>query len=306
MTDRTLYVCRPVYNAAELVDWAKSIGLETTLPADDLHTTIAFSRIPFDWSGVGRSEDVVRVPLIGRREFTHLGDSGALVLKFESETLAARHQEFIDAGASWDHDGYHPHVTLTYTTPPGFEPEDVRPWTGELVLGPEQWKPIDEDWAAKVVEKHHEETIVDTVKRMVSGLFGPVRTETRSSTIVPILKADTAKQIVWGWASVIEEDGKPVVDHQGDVVYEADLLDAAHDYITESRAAKSMHKGRRTGRVVESVVFTKELQKALGIDLGRVGWFIGMKIEDDEIWKMYKDGKLAAFSVGGTGIREKL
>jgi hypothetical protein len=121
-----------------------------------------------------------------------------------------------------------------------------------------------------------------------------------------ILKRDDEKRLVWGWASVIEENGEVVVDVQGDVLDEGELMTAAHDFVTEARAGKLMHQGRRIGRVVESLVFTKALQKALGIDLGKVGWFICMKVEDDRVWAAVKDGTLRAFSIGGSSRRVKI
>lgn len=120
----------------------------------------------------------------------------------------------------------------------------------------------------------------------------------------PFTKADDDKQIIYGWASVIKQDGKMVVDLQGDMIDEPELVKAAHEYITNARVAKMMHNGSQIGEVVESIVFTDDLQKALGIDLGKSGWFIGMKINDANIWKnQVKTGKMLAFSVGGSGQR---
>ena len=48
----------------------------------------------------------------------------------------------------------------------------------------------------------------------------------------------------------------------------------------------------------------KDVQKALGIDLGKVGWFGAMRFRDDEVWAAVKSGKFRAFSIGGTGVRE--
>jgi hypothetical protein len=53
-------------------------------------------------------------------------------------------------------------------------------------------------------------------------------------------------------------------------------------------------------------VFAPEVQKALGVDLGKVGWFIGLKIEDVGVWKRVKSGELSAFSFGGRGVREPI
>jgi hypothetical protein len=121
-----------------------------------------------------------------------------------------------------------------------------------------------------------------------------------------ITKVDEDQRLVSGWFSVIEDGGERVVDAQGDVISEAALVKAAHDFMRDSRAGKAMHQGRRAADVVESIVFTRDLQKALGIDLGKVGWFATMKVRDDEVWKRVKSGELCAFSIGGTGRRRKI
>lgn len=119
-----------------------------------------------------------------------------------------------------------------------------------------------------------------------------------------IFKTDDDQRLVWAWASIIEEGGEVVIDKQGDMILEDDLLAAAHDFMIESRTVKKMHRGPRVGRVVESMVMTKSLQQALGIELDRVGWLVCLKVEDDETWKAVKKGQLAALSVGGTAERE--
>ena len=119
-------------------------------------------------------------------------------------------------------------------------------------------------------------------------------------------KIDEAKRLVYGWASVIEKDGKPVVDWQGDVITEADLVKAVHEFNTEYREGKTMHKGAATGETVESMVFTHDVQKSLGIDLGKVGWFICYKVHDDATWSRVVSKELRAFSIGGTGQRVAL
>jgi len=117
-----------------------------------------------------------------------------------------------------------------------------------------------------------------------------------------ITKSDSASRIVWGWASVIEKDGESIFDHQGDRIAEDVLAKAAHDFVSDYRVGKVMHSGRKVGALVESVVFTKELQKALGIDLGKVGWFIGMRVSED-VFKRVESGELQAFSIGGIATK---
>lgn len=114
-----------------------------------------------------------------------------------------------------------------------------------------------------------------------------------------------AKGLVYGWASVIEKDGKIVTDHEGDRIDIEDLTDAAHNFITKSRNGGVLHDeyGHHIGHIVESVIFSKQLQKALGIDLGKVGWLIGYQITDPRVKMMVKGGLLKSFSVGGKGRR---
>ena len=112
-------------------------------------------------------------------------------------------------------------------------------------------------------------------------------------------------QLVTGWASIIEEDGEAVVDKQGDMISESELIQAAHKFVSDSREAKVMHKGDEVGEIVESLVFTPDLQKALGIDLKKVGWLITMKV-NDETWDRVKKGELRAFSIGGKAHREEI
>jgi hypothetical protein len=117
---------------------------------------------------------------------------------------------------------------------------------------------------------------------------------------------DTMKQgLVYGWASVIEDNGQMVTDHEGDRVEEVELVKAAHHYISNSRQGGVLHDqfGHSIGHIVESVVFTKELQKALGIDLKKVGWLIGYQVVDPRVKLLVKGGMLKSFSIGGKGRR---
>lgn len=120
-----------------------------------------------------------------------------------------------------------------------------------------------------------------------------------AKALATVVKIDDEMRVVWGWASVIEEGGRPVIDLQGDMISEKTLVAAAHGF-AGVRAIKAMHGGEDVGTLVESVVLTRALQKALGIDLGKVGWLIAAKIEDDAAWAKVKSGDFPAFSIGGT------
>ena len=103
-------------------------------------------------------------------------------------------------------------------------------------------------------------------------------------------------------------DGEQLEDRQHDIIDPEDLEEAAYDYVLNFGDAGEEHIDslRKKGKLVESCVFTKEKQKALGIPDGVVpeGWWIGFKIEDDAAWEKVKDGTYRMFSIEGTATRE--
>lgn len=122
-----------------------------------------------------------------------------------------------------------------------------------------------------------------------------------------IEKIDVEKRLVGGWASVIERpDGTPIVDSQGDVIFEDDLVEAAHAFMAKSRELGYNHKIKKgLGTIVESVVFTKGLKEKMGLPASfPTGWYILAKVHDDDVWALVKSGELKAFSIGGSGVRE--
>ncbi|MHA3913858.1 anti-CBASS protein Acb1 family protein [Halovulum sp. GXIMD14793] len=148
---RTLYVRRNVLNAKDILAWAREQGFETTLAEDDLHVTIAFSRKPVDWMKVGTAweEDLEVVPG-GARIMDRFGD--ARVLLFASSALSWRHEEIMRSGATWDHPEYQPHITISYSdTSPDIN--EIRPYRGKIILGPEIFEEINEKWLEGVVEQ---------------------------------------------------------------------------------------------------------------------------------------------------------
>ncbi|UCC74380.1 MAG: ChaB family protein, partial [Gemmatimonadota bacterium] len=109
-----------------------------------------------------------------------------------------------------------------------------------------------------------------------------VRRLDRAEKSFDVAKVDEDQRLVFGWASIIEnDDGTPLVDLQGDIITPDALEKAAYRFVLDSRKAGEMHQ--RTdgiGRLVESFVLTPEKAAALGIDK-RSGWWVGFKIDDD-------------------------
>ncbi len=124
-----------------------------------------------------------------------------------------------------------------------------------------------------------------------------------------VMKSNDERRLVFGWANVaVRVDGKQIVDLQQDAIDPEELEKAAYAYVAEFGTAGEMHQRGGVGRVVESVVFTKEKANALGIppDILPEGWWIGFKITDDEVWEKVKKGEYAMFSIEGKAIREPM
>lgn len=156
---RSLYVHRKLLNGAEFIAWAKAQGFETTVPAEELHVTIAYSRTPVDWLEIDSDwandeNGNLTVAPGGARLVEPLGDKGAVVLLFNASHLSYRHLRIREqSSASHDFNEYQPHVTITYSVPEGFDVAAVQPFTGALKFGPEIFEEIDDDWTSGIKER---------------------------------------------------------------------------------------------------------------------------------------------------------
>lgn len=124
----------------------------------------------------------------------------------------------------------------------------------------------------------------------------------RKSASVKIAKVDNDHRLIFGWASVVTKGGKLVVDKQGDVIEPHELEPAAYAYVRDHRGHGYMHERVISSDLIESMMFTAEKQKALGIDLGQEGWWVGFYVADDAVWNDVKAGRLPEFSIGGMSL----
>jgi len=147
---RTLYVSRKVTNAAEIIAWAKEQGFKDIVRPSELHVTIAYSRTPVDWMKMGENwsdngKGGLTIPPGGPRLMEAFGQTGeAKVLIFSSSALSWRHEDMKRNGASWDHDEYQPHLTISYD-PDAPDLDKVEPYRGKIELGPEIFEEVKED-----------------------------------------------------------------------------------------------------------------------------------------------------------------
>lgn len=119
-----------------------------------------------------------------------------------------------------------------------------------------------------------------------------------------VLKLDEEQRILYGWASVTKVDDQLVVDRQGDRIETDTLHKAVNVFMKEVRVGKLMHQGEQVGQIIHSFPVSKEIMGALGIQTNMEGWITGYYVEDDQLWQDVKSGKYAAFSIGGTAMKE--
>jgi hypothetical protein len=123
-----------------------------------------------------------------------------------------------------------------------------------------------------------------------------------------IVKSDDDKRLVFGWANVaVRASGEVIKDFQNDIIEIEVLEKAVYEYTLDFGTAGEMHQRGGVGRLVESVVFTKEKAAAMGIPEGFLpeGWWVGYRIDNDEVWNKIKSGEYSMFSIEGTARREE-
>jgi hypothetical protein len=123
-------------------------------------------------------------------------------------------------------------------------------------------------------------------------------------------KTDTDKRQAFGWASVVEVDGAPIIDLQGDFITPSEIEKAAYTYVQKSRVGGSQHERDdfdnpvRAGEMIESFVSTPEKIEKMGLPSDfPVGWWVGYQYHDDATWEDIKSGRKTGFSIHGRGKR---
>lgn len=114
------------------------------------------------------------------------------------------------------------------------------------------------------------------------------------------------EQLVFGWASVAKDaKGNRPLDWHGDLIDPEDLEKAVYEFVLEFGESNEMHRADSVnGKLVESIMFTKEKMKSMGIPDGIVpeGWWCGFKIENREVYMKVKTGVYKMFSIEGAAV----
>lgn len=121
-----------------------------------------------------------------------------------------------------------------------------------------------------------------------------------------IMKSDDDKMLAFGWANVsMRVDGELIEDWQGDIIEPEELENAAYEYVRLFGDGGEMHERGGVAVLIESIVFTEEKMQAMGIPAGTlpIGWWIGFKVTDEDVWQKVKDGTYPMFSIEGEAER---
>lgn len=121
-----------------------------------------------------------------------------------------------------------------------------------------------------------------------------------------IMKSDDEKMLAFGWANVsMRVDGELIEDWQGDIIEPEELEAAAYKYVRLYGDGGEMHERGGVAVLIESVVFTEEKMQVMGIPAGTlpVGWWIGFKVTDKDVWEKVKNGTYPMFSIEGEAER---
>lgn len=149
------------------------------------------------------------------------------------------------------------------------------------------------------------------MRRFSDLIINPVKNLPKKSNPVlknrfKIIKSNDERMLAFGWASVsMRVDGEIIEDWQQDIVEPEELENAAYNFVELYREGGEMHERGGAAILIESVVFTEEKMKAMGIPIGTlpIGWWIGFKVLDKGVWNKVKDGTYSMFSIEGEAER---
>lgn len=288
-----LYVYRQILNGDVIAAWCREQGFPSVRDPATMHVTITWTKDPVEWLKMGEpdswplnADGQMIVPAGGPRvleAFGGEGDPKVIVLGFASSALSYRNRAMRDKGAAWKYPDYTPHITLCADAG-DFDIGAIKPFTGELILGPEIFEPIDEKWREKIIEKG-------------------ASSEIRKANI------DDDHGLVFGFATISKVAGEDFYDSQrdpatgelaADHIPEAAMVDAALRYAKSERFAKEMHEGEANGMVPFIMPITTDIRDYI-VKNDFTGLFIGMHPDPAALAK-FKSGDYRGFSIGGNRI----
>ena len=114
-----------------------------------------------------------------------------------------------------------------------------------------------------------------------------------------IAKADTDRNLIFGWPIISSVRGKAYVDKQNDVIPFDSALDAMIAFTKGDRDSLVQHEGQALGKVIFIMPLDSEICKGLKISTDREGVCVAIQVEP-EVMRLYETGKLTGLSIGGS------
>lgn len=149
-------------------------------------------------------------------------------------------------------------------------------------------KNIDVEWISLVKKGANKRPVI-----FKSGDKDPAAPELRT---IPIQKIDEEKRMIFGIVYAPDD-----VDTQGEYANAEDIEAAAHAFMKDLKNARIDKQHNETPEeafVAESWIVRKG--DPLFSDEKEGAWAVGIKVEDDDLWKSAKAGEIGGLSMGGT------
>lgn len=115
---------------------------------------------------------------------------------------------------------------------------------------------------------------------------------------VDLIKAHEELGMLFGYAVICLDNGKPYFDLQGDYIPEDVMLRAALDFMSSYRYAYDSHI-YGIGTVIFAWPMTTEIAAAMDITVSKTGLLVGIKVDNDDIISRFRQGIYTGFSIGG-------
>lgn len=111
-----------------------------------------------------------------------------------------------------------------------------------------------------------------------------------STNLAEVIKTDEDRRLVYGISNVYSIGGELVKDLDGDSFTTRAMEEFIGDVLKKTGTGKFEHQGDARNEIVQGIVLSDELQKALGIDLGLECLLTCTHVPGDDDWATVKDG----------------
>lgn len=131
--DSIIYCYREVVNKEDIGIWLNSLNLIEPIDMNDLHLTVSYKKDEI-LNDIELDNYMYIVPH-NNRKISMLGTT--LVLSITSIYLQNRWNYYIENEYHWDYNNYKPHISLSYNYKNYKFLNEIEPFNGDIILGPE-------------------------------------------------------------------------------------------------------------------------------------------------------------------------